>query len=219
MKKTLSIVLVTMLALIMCSTAVFATTSFTVALTADSTKVEKGGEVTVTVSLKNFTAGETGINALYAVIDYDKKVFEALEPANITAANGWGSVTYNDATGEAVTDNSSFMAEDHEAFKMKFKVKADAAVGNTVITVKNVEASDAATDIYPTDQKITLTIQEKAAAPEQNQVNNQVQNNVQQENVATQNPSTGIEDFTVPAVLAISVLAIIAYVRYTRLEK
>lgn len=218
MKKTLSIVLIAILTLAICMSAVYATTSFTIALSASATKVDKGGEVELTVALKNFTAGETGINAIHLTVDYDKTVFETLEAANMTAQGGWSSPTFNPANGEAVLDNATFMAENHDMLKIKFKVKETAAVGNTVITIKDVNASDAVNDIYPSDQKITLTIQEKATAP----VNNVVPTNntpAPAENKATENPTTGFEDYTVPAILAISVLGVIAYVKYRRLEK
>lgn len=212
MKKILSIVLIAILTLAICMSAVYAVTSYTVALSANATKIEKGGEVEITVALKNFTAGQTGINAIHLTVDYDKTVFETLAASSMTSAGGWGSPTFNPANGEAVMENSVFMAENHDMLKIKFKVKDTAAVGNTVIQIKDVSASDAVNDILASDQKITLTVQEKSVAP----VNNVV---TPTENKATENPTTGFEDFTVPAILAISVLSIVAYVKYRRLEK
>lgn len=218
MKKTISIVMILLLTLAMCMSTVEATTSFTVALTASATKVMKGSEVEVTVSFKNFTAGETGINAVHLTLDYDKTVFETLTASSLTTASGWSSPTFNPGIGEIASDNSSFMAEDHDMLKIKFKVKDTAAVGNTVITIKDVDASDAVDDIYPTDQKITLTIQEKTTTPVNNNTTPNTNTNTNT-NTATSNPKTGIEDFTVPAILAISALAVIAYIRYRKLEK
>lgn len=214
MKKTLSIVLVAMMALILCSSAVFAVTSFSVVLSANNTKVEVGEEVEVTVALKNFTAGETGINSITYTIDYDTAVFEVLEDKNLSSANGWDSPTFNPTNGEAVMLNSQFMAEDHDVMKIKFKVKEEAKLGNTVVTIKEISASDATNEIYPSDQKITLTIQEKKAADNKVPVNNVIS-----DDKADKNPSTGIEDFTVPAILVVSILGIITYVRYRNLEK
>ena len=213
MKKTLSIVLVAMMALIICSSAVFAVTSFSVAVSAKNTKVEVGEEVEVTVSLKNFTAGETGINSIVFAVDYDTAVFEVLEQADWSAANGWDTPTFNPTNGEAVTLNSQFMAEDHDMAKIKFKVKDTAKLGNTVITIKEVQASDASNEIYPSDQKLTLTIEEKAKQDTTDK------NTVVKPDKADKNPSTGIEDFTIPAILVVSVLGIITYVRYRNLEK
>lgn len=219
MKKMLSIAVIAMLAMVVCMSTVYATTSFVVDLSASATKVDKGGEVEVTVALKNFTAGETGINAIHATIDYDKTVFETLEAADITALGGWSAPTFNPGNGEVVTDNATFMAENHDMLKIKFKVKDTAAVGNTVITFKSVNASDAVNDIYPSDQKITLTIQEKTVTPPANDTPKNEPVVQPQENIAQQNPTTGFEDYTVPAVLTISALGAIAYARYRRLEK
>lgn len=223
MKKTLSIVLAILLTLVMCSTAVYATdatqsTTFDVALAANQTKVAVGGEVELTISLKNFTEGKTGINTFYFVLDYDKAIFETVAGENFTTSNGWGAIMFNSATGEGITDNSMFIAEDHEAVKVKLHVKDNANAGNTTITVKNVESSDGSNDIHPADQSITLTIEEATTTPDPTPEPENVVNNVVTE-PAPSNPSTGIEDYTVPAILIVSVLAVIAYVRYKKLEK
>ena len=225
MKKTLSIVLTVLLVLSMCSTAVFASdvttsTSFNVGIAASSTQVEVGGEVELTISLTNFTAGRTGINTFYFVLDYDKAIFETVKGENFTASNGWGAVMFNEATGEGVTDNSSFIAEDHEAVKVTLKVKDNANLGNTTITVRDVESSDGNNDIHPADQSISLSVVEASTDPTPEQEpDNTVNTVVEEQEPAPSNPSTGIEDYTIPAILVISVLAVIAYVRYRKLEK
>lgn len=225
MKKTLKFVLVLLLALVMCSTAVYATdatesTTFNVALAANQTNVAVGGEVELTISLNNFTEGKTGINTFYFVLDYDKAVFETVAGENFTASNGWGAVMFNSATGEGITDNSMFIAEDHEAVKVKLKVKDNANVGNTTITVRDVESSDGSNDIHPADQSISLSVVEASTDPTPEQEpDNTVNTVVEEPEPAPSNPSTGIEDYTIPAILVISVLAVIAYVRYRKLEK
>lgn len=221
MKKTLSIVLAVLIVLFMCS-PVFATdvttsTTFNVELASSVKEAKAGEEVQITISLKNFTPGKTGVNTFYFVLDYDKAVFETLAGENFTASNGWGAVTFNPATGEGVTDNSTFMAEDHEAIKVNLKVKEDANVGNTTITVRDVESSDSVNDIHPADQSISVKIVEATTEPQPNNTTNTV-NTVTPE-PAPSNPSTGIEDYTIPAILVVSVLAVIAYVRYRKLEK
>lgn len=222
MKKTLSIVLTVLLVLFMCS-PVFAadvttSTTFNVGLASSVKEAKAGEEVQLTISLKNFTPGKTGVNTFYFVLDYDKAVFETLAGENFTASNGWGAVTFNPATGEGVTDNSTFMAEDHEAIKVNLKVKDGAKIGNTTITVKDVESSDSVNDIHPADQSISVKIVEAKTAPTPEPKPGNTVNTVTPE-PAPSNPSTGIEDYTIPAILVISVLAIIAYVRYRKLEK
>ena len=222
MKKTLSIVLIAILTLIVTMSAVYATTSFTIALSASATKVDKGGEVEVTVALKNFTAGETGVNAAHFTIDYDKTVFETLAATDMSSLNGWSSPTFNPANSEVAIDNATFMAENHDMLKIKFKVKDTAATGNTVVTIKEFSASDAVNDIYPSDQKITLTIQEKATTPEPTPEPKPTPEPTPEPTntaPAPSNPKTGIEDYTVPAILVVTVLGVIAYVRYRKLDK
>lgn len=223
MKKTLSIVLTVLIVLFMC-TPVFATdvttsTTFNVVLASSATEVKAGDEVQLTISLKNFTPGKTGVNTFYFVLDYDKAIFETLAGESFTASNGWGAITFNPATGEGVTDNSTFMAEDHEAIKVTLKVKDDANVGNTTITVRDVESSDSVNDIHPADQSISLKIVAATTEPEPQPNNTTNTVNTVTPEPAPSNPSTGIEDYTIPAILVVSVLAVIAYVRYRRLEK
>lgn len=220
MKKVLSIVLIAILALAICMSAVYATTSFTVALSATATKVEQGGEVTVTVALKNFTPGETGINAIHLTVDYDKAIFETLTDADITTAGGWTSPTFNPANGAVVTENSTFKAENHDFLTIKFKVKETANVGNAVISIKDVEASDASNDIHPSDQQLTVNVTPKATTPDPVPDNKTPDPEpVENKTPAPSNPKTGIEDYTVPAILTVTAIAAIAYVKYTRLEK
>ena len=223
MKKTLSIVLAVLIVLFMCS-PVFATdvttsTTFNVELASSVKEAKAGEEVQITISLKNFTPGKTGVNTFYFVLDYDKAVFETLAGENFTASNGWGAVTFNPATGEGVTDNSTFMAEDHEAIKVNLKVKEDANVGNTTITVRDVESSDSVNDIHPADQSISVKVVEATTEPEPQPNNTTNTVNTVTPEPAPSNPSTGIEDYTIPAILVVSVLAVIAYVRYRKLEK
>ncbi len=223
MKKTLSIVLVAILVLAVSMSVVYATTSFTVALSASTTKVDKGGTVDVTIALKNFTKGETGINSAHFSLDYDQAVFESVAVTDMSVKNGWSMPTYNAVNGDYAIDNSSFIAEDHDMITIKFKVKSTAKVGNTVITVKDFNASDAVDDIYPSDQKITLTIQEKATTPEPTNTTPEPtpEPTPAPTNTAPapSNPKTGIEDYTVPAILVVSVLGVMAYVRYRKLDK
>jgi len=217
MKKTLSILLVAFLTLILSSSLVFAVISFTVGLTVKNQSVAVGDEVAVTVSLKDFTTGDTGINAIEFYVDYDTAVFEILEKSDITLLNGWGTLGYASTSSKVTTLNSSYMSEAHDVLTMTFKVKDKAKLGDTVITVRDIAASDAKNEITPSNQSITVKVGEKAQEPVKNEV--PTVNNVVPNEPAPENPSTGIEDFTVPVILVVSVLGIITYIRYRNLEK
>ena len=213
MKKTLSILIIAMLVLMISITPILAVTSFTIALSASSTTVERGKTVDVTISLKNFTANETGINAIMLVVDYDKSVFETLATTDFSAKGGWGVPTFNSANGKLATDNAVFMSENHDFLTIKFTAKSGAALGNTVVTIKDVNAADGVNDIYPANQSITLTVKEAGNTI----VNNNTNTNTNT-NVANKNPKTGIEDYTVPAILGISALALLGYARYRKIR-
>lgn len=220
MKKTLSIMAIAILMLTLGMGAVNATTDFKVALTADSTRVEQGGTVVITVSLKDFTANETGINSLIATLDYDKTVFETVKQADFAAQNGWSAIVYNENEGKLTTDNASFMTENHEAFKVTLKVKANATIGNTTVTLKEINGSDADTDVYPAEQKITLTVRAASGntpAPSNNTPTNNA-TPTKPNNNATM-PSTGVVDYILPTIAVVAVIGIFAYVRYNRIDK
>ncbi|MCL2860360.1 MAG: cohesin domain-containing protein [Oscillospiraceae bacterium] len=223
MKKTLSILIIVMMVVLVVSmTPVFAVTSFTVALSASSTTIEQGKTVDITVSLKNFTPNETGINAIGLTVSYDNTVFNTLAATDFTAKGGWGAPTFNPANGKLATDNSTFMSTDHDMVTIRFTVKSTATVGSTIISIKNVDAADGLNDIYPADQSITVNIQAAAVTPPP--ANNTPANNNTPavnntpNNTAPHNPSTGVEDYTVPAILGVSALALLGYARYRKIR-
>ena len=223
MKKLTSMVLVAILVLMVGITAVYAATDFKVVLKSDTATVEKGKEVVVTLSLKDFTAGETGINVLNATLVYDKTVFETVAQTDIKGVSGWSAPVYNAGTNELLTDNSAFIAEDHDAIKVTLKVKETAKVGNTVVEFIDIAGSNTEFEILPDAQKITLTVKEPATSepdkkPDTNTTKPQTNTNTNT-NTATKNPDTGFEDFTIPAILTIAALGFVAYSRYTRIEK
>ena len=235
MKKAVSILLIIMLLLVISITPVLATIYFTIVLSASSTTIEQGKTVDVTVSLKNFTSGETGINSMKLTIDYDKTVFNTLATTDLTLNNGWGSLTFDSTNGQASMNNSIFVSTDSDMLTIKFTVKSSALAGSTVISIKNVTAGDGTSDILPAEQSITLNVQAATVTPPANNnitvsVNNDVtvsvtnnttnntSNNANNNNIAQKNPSTGVEDYTVPAILTISALALLAYARYRKIR-
>lgn len=226
MKKTLSIILIAAIIVALSTTMVSATTSFVASLTASSTKVEQGASVVVTITLKDFTANETGINTVIGTLDYDKEIFEELTEDSIELANGWSGLAFNPLEGKFTVTNSKFMAENHEFMKITFKAKEKAAVGNTVVNLKGINASDGVDDIYPSDQKITLTVKEKTASnntptdtDKDNKPTNTNKDNTNKNTEKDEMPETGVVDYIVPAIIIVAVIGIFAYVRYNRIDK
>lgn len=224
MKKTISILVIAILMLVLGMGAVNAVTDFKVSLTANNVRVDQGATVVITVNLKDFKANETGIDTLKGTLDYDKTVFETVTSADIVGQNGWAGLTYNQNNGEFVLQNSTFISENHEFIKVTFKAKANATIGNTTVSLKDMNASDGVSDIFPTDQQITLTIKEASGNVNNNNIiNNNTTNNNNIVNNTNSNtntmPNTGVEDYILPSILIIAVIAIFAYVKYTRIDK
>ena len=158
MKKTISILIITMFVLLISITPTFATTMFNIGLSATSTSVGQGENVDVTIRLKDFTPNEKGVNAIRVTIDYDKTIFDTLSDANITSKSGWSTPTFNPANGKLALDNQAFMAEDNDMVTIRFHVKSTAELGKTTITIKDIDAADSISDIYPQAQEISLLI-------------------------------------------------------------
>jgi len=231
MKKTLSILVIVIIVLVISMTSVLATTNFTVSLSASTTTVVQGATVNVTVSLKNFTPNETGINSMKLTIGYDNTVFNTLASTDLTPTGGWGAMSFDPTSGQVTLTNSTFMSTDHDMLTIKFTAKSSALVGSTVVTIKNVDGSDGISDILAADQTISLNVQAAVVVtpppvinnvipPVDNNVILNVNNNVASanNNVAGDNPSTGVEDYTVPAIIGVSTLAMIGYIRYRKIR-
>lgn len=219
MKKTLTIIMVMVLTIALSFSTANAVISFKVALSASSTSVSQGQEVVITVNLRDFTSGETGINAMLGTIDYDQTVFETLAATSLASSSGWSSPTFNPANGEFAMDNSSFMSENHTLMQITFKVKSNAPTGSTKITLKELNAADGLEDIIPSDQSITLTIKAGSGTSSSSSKPTSSSTSKVPSSSTSSMPSTGVVDYVLPAIGVIAVLGVIAYVRYNRIEK
>ena len=98
LKKILVIILIAVL-LTSIANIVKAANTFKATLTANTTTLKAGEEVTVTLGVSDINMGENGINTIEGKITYDKDIFETITSSSITNLNNW-SVTYNDTTNE-----------------------------------------------------------------------------------------------------------------------
>ena len=105
--------------------------------------VTRGGTLTVTVSTKNFDFGSQGIDACTGIIEYSTDVFEELTASDIQGNNGWG-ISYNNGKILCVPSSSGYITEEGDLFTITFKVKSDATMGNTQISIKDFIINDAA---------------------------------------------------------------------------
>lgn len=105
--------------------------------------VTKGGTLTLTVSTKNFDFGSQGIDACTGVIEYSTDVFEEVTSSDIQGKNGWG-ISYNKGKILCVPSSSGYITEEGELFSITFKIKEDAPMGDTQISIKDFIINDAA---------------------------------------------------------------------------
>lgn len=185
MKKTISFILfIVMLILLFDSGTVYAATpTFTMTCEIDKVYgVAQTKEVTVYFGVKDFRNFENsitkGINVLQGVLVFDENVFEPITinltdegyyagiatktykgKAAMVTQNSWSSLVYNPETRKFVIENSNYINTDMGVLAVTFKVKANAPIGNTTITLKDVIASDRKQDIYPQNKDINVSIE------------------------------------------------------------
>ena len=161
-KIMIILLLITLFYCSCCTNFVSAVTSFTVELSALSTDVAVGDEVTITVDLKDFLEGETGINSFFGKIDYDQEIFETLAVEDFNGCNGWSGIQFNPENSEFTLTNDVFIHKDGSLLEVTLKVKDtleySEKLSTTTVTLERMEASDAISDIYPKDASIDLNI-------------------------------------------------------------
>ena len=121
--------------------------SFKASLTANSTELKPGQEVTVTLAVSDINMGDNGINTVEGIIEYDKTIFEELKTTSVQSLNNW-TTTLNT---ENSSNNGKFLAvnltsgikESMQIFSVKFKVKEDIeSTTETEIKYKDITSND-----------------------------------------------------------------------------
>lgn len=182
MKKKIlvNLLLVIMLGVMLASTVNAATNSFKAELSASSTSLKPGDEITLTLKVSDIKMGDDGINAVEGTIKYDTNVFEAITQSSITSESGW-STTYNGETSNSL--NGKFLAvnlsagtkEDTTILTVKFKVKQDVAkTTETQINFVDVTSNDGVDLVNVGTKSVKL----KVTVPEEpkNEIKNEVKN-------------------------------------------
>lgn len=157
MKKTLATFIITALILVTFVTKVQAL-SFGVKITPTSSEVKKGDSVTLVLSVSNLDVGSNGINTLITAIDYDKSVFETLTASDIKSLNNWDSPTFNPSNGKVILTKGDFVNSESDVLQVKLTAKSTAAVGETTVTFKSIQASNSVEDINATDTTYVLKV-------------------------------------------------------------
>lgn len=206
--------------------------SFKFNVTASTSELKAGEEVTLTLGISNINVGETGINTLQGKLTYDENIFEKVTSSSIASQNNW-TITYND---EATEKKGTFLAvilsdgvkENQTIGTIKLKVKENVTAGSTQIKFTEVSSSDGTTIVKETDKTISLTIKgEEIIEPTTNTTTNTTNttngtiignktNNINTS--ANKNlPKTGSVDTYLVVAATILVLAgIVAFINYQK---
>ncbi len=116
-----------------------------------------GDEFEVNVDIHGVQEIKDGLLTLGGQLEFDSNLLEKLE---IVGKNGWNMTGgFNENNLKFVIDNNKFVVEDGTIFTIKFKAK-DTIVDakKTIIKVKNIEASNAQTDIKSNDAQLNIDI-------------------------------------------------------------
>lgn len=128
MKRKLICIISLLLIAVMMAVPVLAAKSVSVTLKADSTTVNSGDKVTITVSASVDTCGSGGIE-----LSYDTKVFELVSGEWLLS--GTALADFSTSTKDGVFALNSDSAISGSAFKFVLKVKDSAALGSSNVSV------------------------------------------------------------------------------------
>ena len=200
--------------------------SFNFTTNASSTTLKPGDTVVIGLNISNIDAGESGINTIEAVLEYDENVFEPVLSTNFAGLNNW-SITYNDEEGE---NKGKFVAvivqegitEDQAIGNLTLKVKSDVNVDSTNVTFSNIKSNDGVEEITSPNQVISLNIDRPVVEEPEEPITNTVNENTidEEENLSPNDiPQTGENTYIIIGiVLAAIVVGIIAYAGYKKIK-
>ena len=200
--------------------------SFNFTTNASSTTLKPGDTVVIGLNISNIDAGESGINTIEAVLEYDENVFEPVLSTNFAGLNNW-SITYNDEEGE---NKGKFVAvivqegitEDQVIGNLTLKVKSDVNVDSTNVTFSNIKSNDGVEEITSPNQVISLNIDRPVVEEPEEPITNTVNENTidEEENLSPNDiPQTGENTYIIIGIVLVAfVVGIIAYVGYKKIK-
>lgn len=157
MKKVISILLMILFVMVTANVQA-ANDSFGTTLTVNNSQAKKGDTVTVTLGLKDIAieSGEKGIGAYTAEIKFDSSV---LEYVSTDGVGKWEAPLYQDGYITSNTNDAEVVKTTQNIATVTFKVKENASLGETSISVANFSGSTVGPDIQASSNGATkLTI-------------------------------------------------------------
>jgi len=188
---------------------------------ANSTTLQEGEEVVISLKLSEINMGEEGINSFGGKLVYDEEIFEKVTVSDISSQNNW-SIAYNDEEtdmqGTFLATTNMGASEAQTIGTIKLRVKTN--LKSTTTTIRFTELSSVAEDtVNLEDETIQLSIKgtiQENVEPE-NTVENIVENTIKDETIATEKiPQTWANNYIVGAIIVLIVIAVIAYIRYRK---
>lgn len=158
--RVLAIVIILCILSTIYSTVVFAETeSFELQLSTAKDTLNPGDSFSVDIVIDNInvTSGDKGIGAYQAKIIYDSNVLELVD---VIADSKW-EVMENEGNMVANTKDAEVVKERTNTAKINFKVKDEATMGDTTISLENIQGSSGTTTIDGTGVEKTIKIEEK----------------------------------------------------------
>lgn len=184
MKKVISILL--MILLVLCTTKVQAVSdSFNTTLTINNSQAKRGDTITVTIGLKDIAirSGEKGIGAYTAEIKFDSSV---LEYVSADGVGKWEAPLYQDGYITSNTNDAEVVTTTQNIATITFKVKENASLGETSVSVANFSGSALQADILASSNgsaKLTIIDNSNNGSGNNGTGNNGSGSNSQKENL------------------------------------
>ncbi len=119
--------------------------------------LKSGDEVLITAKLES----DSNLYALMGTLSYDEKVFERIDEKSFSLKDNWSDITYNANNQKfGLINKSSEITENF--LSVNLRVKEDAQVGNTTISLSNISASDGKDKIYMANASLEVLVSKEA---------------------------------------------------------
>lgn len=159
MKKTL-IYVITIIILLLATSAIATSKSDIVRanLTSSKEELKSGQEVVITLKFDNYNKDTKGINCFYAVLEYDKEIFEKVVQSNFKTQNNWEELKYNQETGELAVIKKAGTNKEEEIAQITLKVKEEVEPKKTDILLSSITTSEGKEDLIIENAKVQIDI-------------------------------------------------------------
>lgn len=232
MKRNIkNLIALTIIFIIICIIGTVNAATASMSLTSSSKLVE-GQTVEVTLKITSIDAG-AGVDGVKGTLNYDKNVFEEVTDESFEGINRWNVQGYNPESGIFTLLRSSKVNMQSDVVKITLRAKAAVVVNSSIIEIKEITTSggDVANggtgDISVQSVNVTINKASQIPGPSTNTQTNEQVNEQQPPKTNTQSPivsgnnapttklpQTGEEYGIVLAIAIVTIVSIIAYIRY-----